>query len=60
MDVETKPVGVTSVPVDVLEYLAPHAVHAGHKGTDAGIMRFAVIELARLLRVKETAPTTNG
>ena len=51
MKVETRNVTVTNVPVEDLDLLRPDAVRAGHsKESDAAVVRYSVIELARLKR----------
>jgi hypothetical protein len=45
MTVETKTVSVTNVPVALLLRLKPYAVQKGYPNSDAGILRFAAVEL---------------
>lgn len=51
MTVETKIVQVTNVPAEALDYLRPHSERAGHGTKDAGVARYAILELER--RIKE-------
>lgn len=49
---ETKTVTVGDMPTADLEALRPHAIRHGYRGSDPAVVRYAVVELARIRRAE--------
>ena len=49
-ETDLKGVNTPNVPVQDLELVKKAAIRNGHTGSDAATVRFAIVELAKLLR----------
>lgn len=53
--IETKFVGVTGVPCELLDRLRPFCMRDGRGDTDAAVVRYAVVQAVNFIEANESA-----